>query len=110
MLLVTAREYRRMITLPGFWIVSLIVPVLVLLAPLTRSLGKSKIEGYVLVDKSGQYAERIRHRLELDYQRQVLVQLLVYVGEWRVSGPATKSLDAPQPAGGSSSDAVVESF
>ncbi len=51
--LVTAREYRRMVSLPGFWIVSLIMPVLVILAPFARSLGKSKTAGYVLVDKSG---------------------------------------------------------
>jgi polyvinyl alcohol dehydrogenase (cytochrome) len=109
-LLVTAREYRRMVTLPGFWVVSLIVPILVLLAPLTRFMGKSKTEGYVLVDKSGHYAAQIRHHLELDYQRQVLFQLLIYADEWRVSGPATQSLRAQQQAGSSSSDAMVESF
>ncbi len=109
-LLVTAREYRRTVTLPGFWVVSLIVPVLLLLAPFAGSLGRSKTGGYVLIDKSGRYVAQIHRRLELDYQRQVLVQLLVYAGEWRVSGGATLPLQAPTQLGASTSDAAVAAF
>ncbi len=48
-LLVTAREYWRMVTLPGFWITALIVPVFILAAPIARRfLGQSKTAGYVL--------------------------------------------------------------
>ena len=107
-LLVTAREYRRMVTLPGFWVVSLIVPLLLLLAPFAGSLARSKTDGYVLIDKSGGYVAQIHRRLELDYQRQVLVQLLVYAGEWHRSGGAT--LQAPTQVGASSSDAAVAAF
>ena len=109
-LLVTAREYRRMVTLPGFWVVSLIVPLLVLLAPLASSLGRPKTAGYVLVDKSGRYAAQIRRRLEIDYQRQVLVELLVYAGEWRTGGGEVPSVTASPQGGASTSDAVVEEF
>jgi polyvinyl alcohol dehydrogenase (cytochrome) len=108
--LVTAREYRRMVSLPGFWIVALIVPALMILAPLARSLGKSKTAGYVLVDKSGQYAARIDRRLELDYQRQVLFQLLMYAREWRASGGSAPEIQSSSQGGGSSSDATVEAF
>jgi polyvinyl alcohol dehydrogenase (cytochrome) len=108
--LVTAREYRRIVSLPGFWIVSLIVPVLVILAPLARSLAKSKTVGYVLVDKSGQYAARIERRLELDYQRQVLFQLLMYAREWRAGGGSSPDIQSSPQAGTSSSDAMVEGF
>jgi polyvinyl alcohol dehydrogenase (cytochrome) len=108
--LVTAREYRRIVSLPGFWIVSLIVPVLVVLAPLASSLGKSKTSGYVLVDKSGGYAARIDRRLELDYQRQVLLQLLMYVREWRAGAGSTPDIQSSSQAGTSSSDAMIEGF
>jgi polyvinyl alcohol dehydrogenase (cytochrome) len=109
-LLVTAREYRRMTTLPGFWIISLIVPVFVLVAPVAQNfLGKSKTAGYVVVDKSGRYEAQINRRLELEYQRQVLVQLLVYAEEWRASSTIPTVQLAPR-VGTSSSDAVVEGF
>ncbi len=99
-----------MITLPGFWIVSLIVPVFVVVVPIAQSfLGKSKTAGYVLVDKSGRYEAQINRRLEIDYQRQVLVQLLVYAAEWRASAANPSVQGAPQ-VGSSSSDAVIESF
>ncbi|HEV3447002.1 MAG TPA: ABC transporter permease, partial [Gemmataceae bacterium] len=110
-LLVTAREYQRMVTLPGFWITALIVPVFVLAAPFAQSfLGRSKTAGYVLVDKSGRYEAQINRRLELDYQRQVLVQLLVYAGEWRASSSTIPSVQVSRQVGASSSDAVIEGF
>lgn len=109
-LLVTAREYRRMVTLPGFWVVSLIVPVLLLLAPYASSLGRPKTDGYVLIDRSGRYAAQIQRRLDLDYQRQVLVQLLIYAGDWQKSGGATPALQSPAQTGASSSDAAIAAF
>ena len=108
--LITSREYRRMVSLPGFWIVSLIVPVLVILAPFASTLGKAKTAGYVLVDKSGQYAASIDRRLELDYQRQVLFQLLMYAREWRAGGSSAQDFQSSPQAGTSSSDAMVEGF
>ena len=45
-LLLTAREYRRMVTLPAFWMVALIVPVVVIAVPLVqRSFGRSRTAG-----------------------------------------------------------------
>ena len=109
-LLVTAREYRRTITLPAFWIVSMIVPVFVLVAPVAQNVvGRSRTVGYVLLDKSGRYGAEINRRLELDYQRQVLVQLVVYAEEWR-AGNTIPNVQATPQAGASSSDAAVEGF
>lgn len=108
--LVTAREYRRMVTLPAFWIVSMMVPLFVLLAPFATYLGRPKTAGYVLVDRSGRYAEQIRHRLELDYQRQVLIELLVYAGQWRTSGGTIPDVEASPRLGASAGDSVVEDF
>ncbi|MBV9082820.1 MAG: PQQ-binding-like beta-propeller repeat protein [Acidobacteriaceae bacterium] len=110
-LLITGREYRQMITLPAFWIVSLILPVFVLLAPIAQTfLSKSKTASYVLVDRSGRYGGQIRRRVELDYQRQVLVQLLVYANQWRAINGTTPSGHASAEKLASSSDAAVESF
>jgi hypothetical protein len=36
-LLVTAREYRRMIALPAFWVISLLIPLIVAVAPLAHT-------------------------------------------------------------------------
>lgn len=108
--LITSREYRRMVSLPGFWIVSLIVPVLVILAPFASSLGKAKTVGYVLVDKSGQYAASIDRRIELDYQRQVLFQLLMYAREWRAGGGSRPEIQSSSQTGTTSSDAMTEAF
>jgi polyvinyl alcohol dehydrogenase (cytochrome) len=111
-LIVTAREYRRMTHLPAFWIISLIVPLFVLAVPVEQTLfGKSQTVGYVLVDKSGRYAPEINRRIELDYQRQVLVQLLGYAQDWRASSAAVPDVAAAREVGSSSSsDAVVQNF
>ena len=110
-LLVTAREYRRIVTLPAFWIVALIVPVLVIVAPLAQTFfGRLKTAGYVLVDQSGRYRAQINRRVELDYQRQVLLQLLAYAEEWRTTGTAPPNVQTSLQAGASLSDSLVEAF
>ena len=110
-LLVTAREYRRMVTLPAFWMVALIVPVLVIVVPLAqRSVGRLRTAGYVLVDQSGRYRAQINRRVELDYQRQVLVELLAYAEEWRRAGAAPPNAQTPLQTGASSGDSLVETF
>jgi ABC-2 type transport system permease protein len=109
-LIVTTREYRRMTSSPVFWIISLIVPLYVLAVPVMQTVfGKSQTTAYVLVDKSGSYAAQINRRVELDYQRQVLVQLLVYFQEWRAGGVVAGIAATPE-AGSLSSDAVVQNF
>src|SRR5260370_41155892 len=108
--LVTAREYRRMIALPAFWVISLLIPLIVAAAPLAESLfSRSQTVGYVLLDKSGRYAAQINQRVELDYQRQVLINLLVYAQQWRASSAAPASERAVQ-AESSLSDAAVRNF
>ena len=110
-LLVTAREYRRMVALPAFWMVALIVPVLVILVPLVqRSFGRLRTAGYVLVDQSGRYRAQIARRVELDYQRQVLLQLLAFAEEWRTPGAAPLNVQPSLQAGDTSIDSLVETF
>jgi polyvinyl alcohol dehydrogenase (cytochrome) len=109
-LLVTAREYRRMIALPAFWIISLLIPLIVAAAPLAENLfSRSQIVGYVLVDKSGRHTAQINQRVDLDYQRQVLISLLVYARQWRTSSAAPASEGAVE-AESSLSDAAVRNF
>jgi polyvinyl alcohol dehydrogenase (cytochrome) len=109
-LLVTAREYRRMIALPAFWIISLLIPLIVAAAPLAENLvSRSQTVGYVLVDKSGRYTGLINQHVDLDYQRQVLANLLVYARQWRASSAAPASEGAVRPES-SSSDAAVRNF
>jgi polyvinyl alcohol dehydrogenase (cytochrome) len=109
-LLITAREYRRILGLPAFWIISLLIPLIVAAVPLAQNLfSKSQTVGYVLVDKSGRYAAQINKRVDLDYQRQVLIDLLVYAREWR-DGSATAASEGRLQTEQSSSDAAVENF
>jgi hypothetical protein len=108
-LLITAREYRRILSLPAFWIISLLVPLIVAAVPLAQDLfSKSRTVGYVLVDKSGRYAAQINQRVDLDYQRQVLIDLLVYAREWH--GSAAEASEGRLQTEQSSSDAAVENF
>ena len=109
-LLVTAREYRRILGLPAFWIISFLIPLIVAAAPLAQNLfGRSQTVGYVLVDRSGRYAAQINQHVDLDYQRQVLINLLVYAREWRDGSSAAASEGGLQTEQ-SSSDAAVENF
>jgi polyvinyl alcohol dehydrogenase (cytochrome) len=109
-LLVTAREYRRMTALPAFWIISLLIPLIVAAAPLAENLfNSSRTVGYVMVDKSGRYTAQIGQRVDLDFQRQVLVKLLVYAQQWRASSAAPASEGAVRTES-SLSDAAVRNF
>ena len=100
-----------MVTLPAFWMVALIVPVIVMVVPLAqRSVGRLRTAGYVLVDQSGRYRAQIDRRVELDYQRQMLVQLVAYAEEWRTPGAASANAQTPLQTGASSSDSLVETF
>ena len=111
-LVVMAREYRRMVHLPAFWVVALIIPAIALLSPLMQGLLRnSQTVGYVLVDKSGHYADAFTRRVELDYQRQVLVQLLVYARQWEASArSADNRRSATAAPTAVSSDTVVRKF
>jgi len=109
-LLVTAREYRRTIGAPAFWIIALVIPLIVAAAPLAVRLFRPvRTVGYVLVDQSGHYAERMKQRVELEYQRQVLMALLAYAQEWRAAGAAPGPEAVPEAAR-ATSDAMVHNF
>jgi polyvinyl alcohol dehydrogenase (cytochrome) len=111
-LLVTVREYRRMIALPAFWIISLLIPLIVAAAPLAENLfSRSPTVGYVLVDKSGRYTAPINQRVDLDYQRQVLINILGYAQRWRAGTAAPAGEGAGEAESSSSlSDAAVRNF
>jgi polyvinyl alcohol dehydrogenase (cytochrome) len=109
-LLVTAREYRRITRLPAFWVVSLLIPAIVAALPRVQNLfGKSQTVGYVLVDKSGRFAAQINRRVELDYQQQVLISLSAYAREWhrgKAASPRERDVQTAAPL----SDTAVENF
>jgi polyvinyl alcohol dehydrogenase (cytochrome) len=109
-LLVTVREYHRIIALPTFWIISLLIPLIVAAAPLAENLfSRSRSVGYVLVDKSGRYTALINQRVDLDYQRQVLINLLMYAQQWR-AGTAAPAGKGAVEAESSLNDAAVRNF
>jgi len=80
-LLVAAREYRQIANTRSFWLTLLIIPLALAAGPLlSRFADKSHGETVMLVDQSGgQVGSAIRHRLEIDYQRQMMNALSHYV-------------------------------
>jgi len=78
-LLVALREYRQIAATRGFWAMLMVVPLAIAVSIFAaRFLGPPPSVAYVIVDASGQYAPAIERRIELDYQRQVLVDLSAY--------------------------------
>jgi polyvinyl alcohol dehydrogenase (cytochrome) len=99
-----------MIGLPAFWVISLLIPLIIAVAPVAQSLlSRPQTVGYVLIDKSGRYAPQVNERVDVDYQRQVLIALLQYVQQWRIDSVAPVGEQAAQ-AQSSSSDAAVRNF
>lgn len=83
-LLVALREYRQIAATRGFLVMLLVVPLAlaasILAGPLLRPpLGVA----FIIADASGRYAPAIERRVELDYQRQILSDLSVYVRRWK---------------------------
>lgn len=108
-LLVALREYRQTAATRGFWIMLLFVPLALAVTMLAGPLLRPPIGvAYMIADSTGRYGPAIEHRIELDYQRQVLGDLSVYVGRWKVASAAP---DAVWATGrGWFSDPQVEAF
>lgn len=108
-LLVAGREFRQIIATKGFWVMLLIVPLVIGLSGFASSkLAPTPSVAYILVDRSGRFADRLEQRLELDYQRQVLRDLSSYVERWKLA-----SVDPAAPwaqRGSWLSDQAVQSF
>ena len=108
-LLVARRDFLQIISTRAFKITLLIVPLMLGLVTLgTSFLRPPPTVAYVIADASGKaapgIASVIEHRVELDYQRQVMRDLSAYAARWKL----------PPPEGGEdgyqADDAVVERF
>jgi ABC-2 type transport system permease protein len=100
-LLVAARDYRQTVATRAFKITLLIVPLMIAIsAGATSFLRPPATVAYVMADATGRVAPVIEHRLEVDYQRQLLRDLSTYARRW----------NAAEPGDGWADDAAVESF
>ena len=80
-MLVAAREFRQIAATRSFWLTLLILPAALALGPLTsRFTGRSNTETVMLIDQSGgSVAKAIRHQIDTNEQRAVLIDLARYV-------------------------------
>jgi len=100
-LLVARRDFLQIVSTRAFKITLLIVPIMLGLVTLsTTFLRPPATVAYVMTDAGGRFAPVVEHRLELDYQRQVLRDLYAYAQRW----------NAKLPGNGLADDAAVESF
>jgi ABC-2 type transport system permease protein len=82
-LLIALREYAENAKTKGFWIGIFMLPLMITIS-IAVSTKLSKVEPsryFVVVDKSGAFAEPIKHSVEWTYQRSVLQALAQYVKE-----------------------------
>lgn len=108
-LLVAVREYRQIASTRGFWIMLLVVPLALAVSMLAGPLVRPPTGvAYMIADSTGRYGPAIEHRIELDYQRQVLGDLSKYVQRWKVASAAPDAVWATGQ--GWFSDPQVEAF
>jgi ABC-2 type transport system permease protein len=102
-LLVARRDFRQVIATRAFKITLLIVPLMLGLVTLgTSFLRPPPTLAYVMADAGGKLAPVIAHRVDLDYQRQVMRDLSAYAARWKLSPPEGNAYQAD--------DAAVERF
>jgi ABC-type Na+ efflux pump permease subunit len=108
-LLVAAREFRQVVTTRGFWVTLLIVPIALAVSIFASvSFAPRNDVAYTIVDASGRYAPAVQHRLELNYQQQVLHDLSTYVERWKLASVDPTAMWAIK--GAWASDLAVEKF
>ncbi len=80
-MLVAAREFRQIAATRSFWLTLIILPAAFALGPLTsRFNGRSNVETVMLIDQSGGgVAAAIRHQIDTNEQRLILIDLARYV-------------------------------
>ena len=84
-LLVAAREFRQIVSTRGFWVMLLIVPLAIAAsAAASTFFAPQPTVAFTVADASGRYAPLVERRLELDYQREALRSLTVYVDRWKL--------------------------
>src|SRR6185312_1653774 len=100
-LLVARRDFLQIIATRAFKITLLIVPLMLGLVILgTSFMRPPPTVAYIVADTGGSIAPVIAHRVELDYQRQVLSDLSAYAARWKLRPPGNNWSD----------DAAVEAF
>jgi ABC-2 type transport system permease protein len=85
--LVAAREYRQVASTRGFWISLLALPVALAVTIISSVVFHPEAgSAYMVIDQTGgRYAAAIEHRLDQDYQREVLVKFVAYVRRWNLA-------------------------
>ena len=104
-LLVARRDFLQIVSTRAFKITLLIVPLMLGVVTLgTSFLRPPPTVAYVVADPGGNVAPVIAHRVELDYQRQLMRDLSAYAARWKLPPPNNGQ------AGYQADDAAVEQF
>lgn len=83
-LLVAKREYKQIASTRGFWVMLLILPVVIGITQVAGRFFRPQLNSaYVLVDETGQFANAIERRIDLNWQRADLGDLSAYVQRWK---------------------------
>ena len=100
-LLVARRDFLQIIATRAFKVTLLVVPLMLGLVTLgTSFMRPPPTVAYIVADTDGRIATTIAHRVELDYQHQVLGDLSAYAARWKL----------PSPGNDWSDDAATEAF
>lgn len=84
-LLVAMREYKQIASTRGFWVMLLVLPVVIGITQVAGRFFRPQMNSaYVLVDESGEFAQAIQRRVELNTQRSDLGDFSAYVQRWNV--------------------------
>src|ERR1700761_3881835 len=100
-LLVARRDFLQIVATRAFKVTLLVVPLMLGLVTLgTSFMRPPPTVAYIVADTDGRIAPTIAHRVELDYQHQVLGDLSAYAVRWKL----------PPPGNDRSDDAATEAF
>jgi len=100
-LLVARRDFLQIVATRAFKVTLLVVPLMLGLVTLgTSFMRPPPTVAYIVADTEGRIAPIIAHRVELDYQHQVLGDLSAYAARWKL----------PPPGNDWSDDAAMEAF
>jgi ABC-type Na+ efflux pump permease subunit len=87
-LTVARREYRQIARTRAFKLTLVLVPLMiVLMTAITTLIRPPEGEAFMVLDKSGRYGPAIAHRIELEYQRNVLSAYKTYLAKGAGGAP-----------------------
>jgi len=108
-LIIALREYRQLTSTRSFWITLMAIPLLIgFLGVLPSLFSQPPGNAYLVLDRTGAYADRIASRVEFAYQRSNLRQIIGYAKECHVVPAEPDAAWAPD--GQWLNDDVVERF